>query len=39
MYIFGTAGEGYAVSIDQFKEIVQIFKEETIETNQNIEAW
>ena len=29
LYIFGTAGEGYAVTLDQYKDIVQIFREET----------
>jgi len=29
LYIFGTAGEGYAVVNSQFKEIVGIFREET----------
>ena len=29
LYIFGTAGEGYAVTLSQFKEIVGIFREET----------
>ena len=29
LYIFGTAGEGYAVSSTQFKEIVGVFGEET----------
>ncbi len=29
LYIFGTAGEGYAVTLTQFNEIVGIFREET----------
>ncbi len=29
LYIFGTAGEGYAVTMSQFREIVGIFREET----------
>ena len=29
LYIFGTAGEGYAVTMTQFEEIVGIFREET----------
>lgn len=29
LYIFGTAGEGYAVTGGQFREIAQIFREET----------
>jgi dihydrodipicolinate synthase/N-acetylneuraminate lyase len=29
LYLFGTAGEGYAVSDEQFDEIVRIFREET----------
>mgnify|MGYP001180007488 CR=1 FL=1 len=29
LYIFGTAGEGYAVTLSQFDEIVHIFHEET----------
>ena len=29
LYTFGTAGEGYAVTSTQFKEIVEIFAEET----------
>ena len=29
LYIFGTAGEGYAVTLSQFQEIVRIFREET----------
>ena len=29
VYIFGTAGEGYAVTTSQFKDIVGIFREET----------
>ena len=29
LYIFGTAGEGYAVTVDQFRQIVGIFREET----------
>ena len=29
LYIFGTAGEGYAVTVTQFKEIVGLFAEET----------
>ena len=29
LYIFGTAGEGYAVTTSRFKEIVGIFREET----------
>ena len=29
LYIFGTAGEGYAVTLGQFKEIAEIFREET----------
>ena len=28
LYIFGTAGEGYAVTLSQFKQIVEIFHEE-----------
>lgn len=30
LYIFGTAGEGYAVTVNQFSNIVRIFREETI---------
>ena len=29
LYIFGTAGEGYAVTLSQFKDIAEIFWEET----------
>ena len=29
LYVFGTAGEGYAVTNEQFKQIVEIFWEET----------
>ena len=29
LYIFGTAGEGYAITLTQFQEIVQVFREET----------
>ena len=29
LYIFGTAGEGYAITLSRFKEIVGIFREET----------
>ncbi len=29
LYIFGTAGEGYAVTMSRFKEIVELFREET----------
>ena len=29
LYIFGTAGEGYAVTLTQFQEIVSIFRQET----------
>ena len=29
LYIFGTAGEGYAVTVSQFTDIVRIFREET----------
>ena len=29
LYIFGTAGEGYAVSEEQFDRIVRVFREET----------
>ena len=29
IYIFGTAGEGYAVDSRRFEEIVQVFREET----------
>ncbi|MCZ6676834.1 MAG: dihydrodipicolinate synthase family protein [Candidatus Poribacteria bacterium] len=29
LYIFGTAGEGYAVTLSQFQRIVRIFHEET----------
>ena len=29
LYIFGTAGEGYAVTESQFRDIVQVFREET----------
>ena len=29
LYIFGTAGEGYAITLSQFKHIVKIFREET----------
>ena len=29
LYIFGTAGEGYAVTTDQYQQIVRIFREET----------
>ena len=28
LYVFGTAGEGYAVTLTQFKQIVEIFHEE-----------
>jgi dihydrodipicolinate synthase/N-acetylneuraminate lyase len=28
LYIFGTAGEGYAVTLGQYKDIVQLFREE-----------
>ena len=30
LYIFGTAGEGYAVTLGQFEEIAGIFREETL---------
>ena len=30
LYIFGTAGEGYAVTLAQFQEIVRIFRQETV---------
>jgi len=30
VYIFGTAGEGYAVTLGQFDEIVRVFREETL---------
>ena len=29
LYIFGTAGEGYAVTESQFRDVVQVFREET----------
>lgn len=29
LYIFGTAGEGYAVTLSQYRQIVEIFREET----------
>ena len=29
LYIFGTAGEGYAITLSRFKEIVGIFRKET----------
>ncbi len=29
LYIFGTAGEGYAITLTQFQQIVSIFREET----------
>lgn len=29
IYIFGTAGEGYAVTMSQFKDVVRVFREET----------
>ena len=29
LYIFGTAGEGYAVTLSQFREVAQVFWEET----------
>jgi len=29
IYIFGTAGEGYAVTNQQFKEVVSVFRDET----------
>jgi dihydrodipicolinate synthase/N-acetylneuraminate lyase len=29
LYIFGTAGEGYAVTLSQFQEIVRVFHDET----------
>ena len=29
LYIFGTAGEGYAVTTSQFQHIIRVFKEET----------
>jgi dihydrodipicolinate synthase/N-acetylneuraminate lyase len=29
VYIFGTAGEGYAVDLSRFREIVKVFREET----------
>ena len=29
LYIFGTAGEGYAVTLTQFREIAGVFREET----------
>ena len=29
LYIFGTAGEGYAVTLSQFERITRIFHEET----------
>src|SRR6478672_1866179 len=31
LYIFGTAGEGYAVSETQFDQVVRIFCEETVD--------
>ena len=31
VYIFGTAGEGYAVDTVRFHQIVEIFREETVE--------
>jgi hypothetical protein len=33
LYVFGTAGEGYAVTNEQFKQIIQIFWEETNQPN------
>jgi dihydrodipicolinate synthase/N-acetylneuraminate lyase len=33
IYIFGTAGEGYAVTTDCFQRIVEIFREETSQTD------
>jgi dihydrodipicolinate synthase/N-acetylneuraminate lyase len=33
LYLFGTAGEGYAVTESQFDQIVRIFCEETIQQN------
>ncbi len=35
LYIFGTAGEGYAVNTAQFQQIVQVFYEETHAPNVN----
>lgn len=29
VYVFGTAGEGYAVDLPRFREIVKVFREET----------
>jgi dihydrodipicolinate synthase/N-acetylneuraminate lyase len=29
VYVFGTAGEGYAVDGPRFREIVRVFREET----------
>ncbi len=29
LYIFGTAGEGYAVTLTQFSEVAEVFWEET----------
>ncbi len=29
LYIFGTAGEGYAVNLDQFKQVTDVFWDET----------
>ena len=31
MYVFGTAGEGHAVDSAQFRDIVRIFYEETVD--------
>jgi dihydrodipicolinate synthase/N-acetylneuraminate lyase len=33
IYLFGTAGEGYAVTENQFDEIVRVFREETNQQN------
>lgn len=33
IYLFGTAGEGYAVTENQFDQVVRIFCEETIQQN------
>jgi dihydrodipicolinate synthase/N-acetylneuraminate lyase len=33
IYLFGTAGEGYAVTENQYDEIVRVFREETSEQN------
>ncbi len=33
LYVFGTAGEGYAVTLSQFKQIVEVFWDETVTWN------